>query len=164
MLSAVPAGRETTSASVLVAGVPPERVWALVSDVTRTGQWSPENTGGRWVDGATGPAPGAQFVGTNRNGIFRWWTSCRVTECVPGQRFAFDVSAARLPVARWDWSMCPAGAGTEVTLTWTDRRTGPAGWVMRNGGRLAVGATIDRAHVERNIAISLERLRTLFEG
>jgi hypothetical protein len=137
-------------------------VWRLVSDVTRTGEWSPENTGGRWVAGAAGPTIGARFVGSNRIGIYRWWTTCLVTAAEPGRRFMFDVSAARLPVARWDWTLRPAGeSGTEVTLTWTDRRTGPVGWLMRQGGRLAVGATIDRAHVQRNIEASLARLREL---
>lgn len=31
---------------------PPERVYDLVSDITRTGEWSPENLGGTWLDGS----------------------------------------------------------------------------------------------------------------
>jgi Polyketide cyclase / dehydrase and lipid transport len=153
---------DTTSASVLLARSTPDEVWRLVSDVTRTGEWSPENTGGRWVKGATGPVEGARFVGGNRNGVFRWWTSCVVVAAVPGRRFAFDVSAAGIPVARWDWTLQPAeGGGTEVTLGWTDRRSGPAGWAMRRGGAIATGATIDRRHVARNIEVSLDRLGDL---
>ena len=42
---------------------PPERVWDLVSDVTRIGSYSPETFEAEWVDGATGrrwgPASGA---------------------------------------------------------------------------------------------------------
>ena len=40
---------------------PAEKVWALVSDLPRMGEWSPENEGGAWADGATGPAMGATF-------------------------------------------------------------------------------------------------------
>ena len=47
---------------------PAEQVWAMVSDVTRMGEWSPENLGGAWLGTATGPQPGAKFRGTNRNG------------------------------------------------------------------------------------------------
>jgi len=149
---------DTTSGSVVIDGVEPADAWALISDVTRTGEWSPENTGGRWLGGASGPVEGARFVGHNRNGVFRWWTTCRVIACVPGRRFAFDVSAGPVQVARWDWTLRPLDGGTEVTLAWTDRRAGPLGWMMRNTGIVAVGARIDRAHVQRNIARSLERL------
>jgi hypothetical protein len=153
---------DTAGSSVVVAGVPPEDVWTLVSDVTRTGEWSPENVGGRWVGGADGPAPGARFVGRNRNGMFRWWTTCVVVAAEPGRRFAFDVSAGPVPVARWDYRLTPAGTGgTELSLSWTDRRAGPLGWAMRRGGRVATGATIDRAHVQANIEASLARLQRL---
>ena len=33
---------------------PAATVWALVSDLPRMGEWSPENCGGQWVKGATG--------------------------------------------------------------------------------------------------------------
>ncbi|HBM56923.1 MAG TPA: SRPBCC family protein, partial [Acidimicrobiaceae bacterium] len=33
---------------------PPEEVWALVSDLTRMGEWSPEAKGGRWAGGVDG--------------------------------------------------------------------------------------------------------------
>ncbi len=44
----------------------PEAVWNLVTDLTRMGDWSPENKGGNWVKGATGPEVGAKFKGVNR--------------------------------------------------------------------------------------------------
>lgn len=151
---------ETANGSVVIHGSSPDEVWSVVSDVTRTGEWSPENTGGRWVKGARGPVEGARFVGSNRNGIFRWWTSCLVVAAVPGRRFAFDVSAAGVPVARWDWTVGPAEAGgTALSLSWTDRRAGPLGWLMRRGSLVATGTTIDRAHVQANIDTSLDRLR-----
>ena len=42
----------------------PETVYAMVSDITRMGEWSPEAVGGRWVDGGTGQV-GDWFVGEN---------------------------------------------------------------------------------------------------
>ena len=41
---------------------PAHDVFALVSDLTRMGEWSPENTGGKWVKGSTGPALGAVVI------------------------------------------------------------------------------------------------------
>jgi hypothetical protein len=150
---------DTAHGSVVIEGVTPEQVWSLVSDVTRTGEWSPENTGSRWRGGATGPVVGARFQGTNRNGIFLWRTTAVVIAAVVGRRFAFDVSAVGIPVSRWDWSMTPTEGGATVALDWTDRRAGPLGTAMRRGGVLFVGATIDRAHVQANIDASLNRLR-----
>jgi Polyketide cyclase / dehydrase and lipid transport len=155
MLSAM----DTAHGTVMVDAVTPDEVWRLVSDVTRTGEWSPENTGGRWRGGAVGPAVGARFQGSNRNGIFYWRTTAVVIAADVGRRFAFDVSAAGIPIARWDWTMSPASGGTAVSLDWTDRRAGPLGTAMRRGGLLFVGATIDRAHVQRNIDASLAQLR-----
>jgi len=62
----------------------PERIWALVSDVTRIGRYSPETFEAEWLDGATGPAVGARFRGhVKRNGRGpKYWTTCTVTESV----------------------------------------------------------------------------------
>jgi len=46
----------------------PEEVWKLITDLPRMGEWSPENRGGTWAKGATGPAVGAHFAGKNKNG------------------------------------------------------------------------------------------------
>ena len=64
---------------------PPERIWDLVSDVTRIGRYSPETFEAEWVDGATGPAVGAKFKGhVKRNGVGPvYWTLCTVTVCEP---------------------------------------------------------------------------------
>ena len=34
---------------------PPEKVWALVSDVTNTSRYSAETFEAEWIDGSTGP-------------------------------------------------------------------------------------------------------------
>jgi hypothetical protein len=46
-----------------------ERVWDLVSDVTRVGEFSPETFEAEWLGGASGPEVGARFRGhVRRNG------------------------------------------------------------------------------------------------
>ena len=150
---------DTAHGSVLVEGATPEQIWNLVSDVTRTGEWSPENTGSRWRGGATGPAVGARFQGTNRNGVFIWRTTALVIAADRGRRFAFDVSALGVPISRWDWSMTLAEGGTTVALDWTDRRSGPLGAAMRRSALVFTGASMDKSHVQANIDASLARLR-----
>ena len=49
---------------------PAERVWELVSDVTRIGEFSPETFEAEWLDGADRPRAGARFRGhVRRNGV-----------------------------------------------------------------------------------------------
>src|SRR4051812_33266481 len=82
---------------------PPERVYALISDITRMGEWSPEATGGHWQRGANGPAVGARFRGTNRKGWRRWSTVNTVTAAEPGRQFAFRTTFGPLKVADWGY-------------------------------------------------------------
>ena len=102
--------------------VPADKVYDLVADVTRMGEWSPENTGGRWIGAATGPDAGARFRGSNRKGLRRWTTTCTVTAADRGQRFAFDVRLGPLPISTWEYSFHAEDGGTSVTEAWTDRR------------------------------------------
>ena len=124
---------------------PPAKVWAMLSDLPRMGEFSPENTGGKWVRGATGPAVGARFVGSNRNGKKKWTTTCTVSECESPRVFAFDVSAGPVKVARWEYRIEPIdNGGSRVTETWSDRR----GWLAKKLGGPASGVN-DRATYNR---------------
>jgi len=140
---------------------PAEVVWSLVSDLPRMGEWSPENTGGRWAGGATGPAVGARFRGTNRKGALRWSTVSTIVECEEPSVIAWDVKAGPLPVARWSYRIEPDGyAASKVTETWDDHR---AGWsakltdaLLRSGDR--------KPHNQRNMRVTLERLKAAAEA
>ncbi len=101
---------------------PAEKVWALVSDLPRMGEWSPENQGGKWVKGASGPALGAVFRGTNRSGFRRWSTNVTVIGCTPGQLFEFAVTAGPLEVAHWRYEFEETPGGCTVTESFQDRR------------------------------------------
>lgn len=97
---------------------PPNKVWGLVTDITRMGEYSPEVMGAEWIDGATGPALGARYRGHVRRNE-KWpvyWTTCKVTECVPGQVFEFDVIMGERPVNTWRYEFRDSGdGGTDVT-------------------------------------------------
>jgi uncharacterized protein YndB with AHSA1/START domain len=103
---------------------PADAVWEMVSDLTRMGEWSPENEGGSWMHGATGPAPGVKFRGANRNGTKSWKTVATVVDADPGRRFSFRVTAMGVPVALWAYDLEPTDDGCTVTESWTDLRPG----------------------------------------
>ena len=95
----------------------PEQVWALVSDVTRIGEFSPETFEARWSRGSTGPEVGAYFKGhVKRNGIGpTYWTPCQVTACVPGEVFEFRVGTEEVAINNWGYRIEPDGDGSLVT-------------------------------------------------
>ena len=93
----------------------PDAVYAVVADITRMGELSPECTGGRWVGKLKRPAAGARFLGFNKRGWVRWATLNTVVEADPGKEFSFDTGASG---TRWSYRFEPAaGGGTTVTET-----------------------------------------------
>jgi hypothetical protein len=108
----------TISVSTEVAA-DPMVVWSIVTDLPNMGELSPENVGGRWVGGATGPALGARFRGVNRNGEREWWTKVHVVECAEGRRFTFDVRTPfGVRVSRWSYEITPTATGCRLTEHW----------------------------------------------
>ena len=98
---------------------PVERVWELVSDVTRMGEWSPEVYEAQWVDGATGPAVGARFKARNRRfGFVKYANTSIVVAAVPAQEFAFVQGSAEKFRMKWTYRLVPSGAGTDLTESW----------------------------------------------
>lgn len=93
----------------------PDRVWELVSDVRRMGEWSPVCVRCEWTGGPAGPAVGARFVGYNRQSGLRWSRECEVTACEPGKEFAFRTLYKGAEATRWSYSLEPSGSGTKLT-------------------------------------------------
>ncbi|HEX2576490.1 MAG TPA: SRPBCC family protein [Aquihabitans sp.] len=138
----------------------PEEVWALVSDVTRIGTYSPETFEAEWLDGATGPAVGARFRGhVKRNGRGpTYWSTCTVVECEPGRTFAFTVGPPDKALNSWRYDLVPAGDGTDVTESFrlTDKLPFRLYWAV--AGRA-------RGRTNRNgMQTTLERMRSELEG
>ena len=132
-----------------------DRVFAMVSDLTRMGEWSPENKGGEWIKGATGPAVGARFKGRNANGKRQWSTVVEVVEFEPGRRISFALMVGPTRWCDWVWEVeAVDAANCRVTHSWVDRRGAAGSWL---GG--VVSGVKDRAsHNLRNMESTLEAL------
>jgi uncharacterized protein YndB with AHSA1/START domain len=150
---------DTVSVSREMAA-PPERVWVLVSDLPRMGEWSPENTGGSWRKGATGPISGARFRGANARGRKSWTTDVTVDTCEPGRSFSFEVTAGGFKVARWSYEIEPTPSGSRVTESWTDRR----GALSRTVGKMVSGIAHNAEETRSGIEATLEQLAQAAES
>lgn len=137
----------------------PAALYEMVSDLPRMGEWSPENTGGRWSRGGRA-AVGATFRGTNRSG-WRWWrTVVTVTAADPGRRFAFDVHWAAVPISTWEYTFADSDGGCLVTESWTDRRPG---W-MRTVSNPVMGVSDRGEHNRANMEKTLQALKKAAEA
>ncbi len=93
------------------------KVWELISDITQMGSYSPEVIEAEWLDGHTGPEVGARYRGhVKRNEIGPiYWTTCEVTESIPGEVFEFAVVIGDNVVNRWRYEFAESAGGTKVT-------------------------------------------------
>jgi hypothetical protein len=96
---------------------PPEDVYAMVSDVTRMGEWSPVCKACWWDDGDSARV-GAWFTGRNEQPDRTWETRCEVIAADPGREFTFVVGGAETPFARWSYTFAPVDGGTDLTESW----------------------------------------------
>ncbi|SFO33050.1 Polyketide cyclase / dehydrase and lipid transport [Geodermatophilus obscurus] len=118
----------THSDSVVVA-VGPEELYDLVSDVTRTGEWSPVCVACWWDEGATGRV-GDWFTGRNVTPERTWETRSLVAAADRGREFAWLVGGSR---ARWGYTLEPVGGGTRLTESWAFLPDGLAFMAERYG-------------------------------
>ena len=138
----------------------PKVVYDLVSDLSRMGEWSPENRGGKWKGGATGPAVGAKFKGKNKIGWRQWSTDVVVTEASAPESFVFKVSALGMPVATWEYHISPTASGCTVTETYTDSRSG----MLKKIGTVLTGVSDRDTHNGTCMQTTLANLKKAAEA
>ena len=105
---------DLTFSDSVVVDASPDALYDLVSDVTRTGEWSPVCVACWWDEGATGRA-GDWFTGRNVTPERTWETRSLVTVADRGREFAWLVGGSR---ARWGYTLEPVEGGTRLTESW----------------------------------------------
>jgi uncharacterized protein YndB with AHSA1/START domain len=139
---------------------PPAKVWELVSDVTRIGEFSPETFEARWRRGYDNAEVGAKFKGhVKRNGVGpTYWSPCTVTVCEPERVFEFSVGTDDVALNNWGYRLEPDGTGTLVTEYFRLEPKLPLRlyWTL-------LGALRGRTN-ERGMRTTLERMKQVVEG
>ena len=98
----------------------PERVWALVSDVRRMPDWSPQVDSTRLREGFDSVGLGAQFTNRNSDGELVWTTHAEVVRFEPGREIAFRIQENWVI---WSLAITPEQGGVELV----QRRETPDG-------------------------------------
>jgi Polyketide cyclase / dehydrase and lipid transport len=141
---------------------PPEAVYALVADVTRTPKFSPEIQRCTWLDGATGPAAGARFEAVNKVSRGPAWKNRPVVIAAqPGREFAFSRTERLAGTLVWRYRLEPDGTGTRLTESYeVTRPISRLGWFIID--RL-FGCHDRRAELRAGMHQTLQRIRETAE-
>ncbi|MCO1338866.1 polyketide cyclase [Kocuria polaris] len=108
-----------------------EELYAMLSDVTRTGEWSPVCQECWWDDDG-GPWVGAWFTGRNVVPHRTWETRSQVVVAEPGREFAWLVGEGYV---RWGYQFDEGDVPgmTRLTETWEFTTAGMEFFVERFG-------------------------------
>lgn len=154
-----PTDQDPSDEASLRIDATPEQLYGIVTDVAAMGRLSPECTGGKWLDGAAGPAVGARFKGHNKRGFARWSTTNTVVAAEPAREFAFETKQSG---TRWRYRFETDGDATVVTESREACADLPL--VAKVFATLALGGVGDHEDEMRSgMVATLERLKAVAE-
>ncbi len=112
----------------------PDEVYAMISDVERIPEWSPECVRVVWKGESHTPEVGARFRGQNKYKIMRWTTTCEIQVAEAGSEFAFSTMMGKKELNRWTYAMEARDGGTFLTEKCEQKYDPwflkPSGWIM----------------------------------
>lgn len=115
----------TTDSVTLEIEADAQALYAMVSDLPRIGEWSPECEGVTWEGDVTTPAEGTTFVGHNAVGPgrrIRYSRHGSVLAAEPGREFTFITDEGGRPSTVWSYRFTPVAEGrTRVTESYEVR-------------------------------------------
>ena len=153
------AQRITHRETIRIAASPAE-VYALVSDVPRTGEWSVGCEAASWDDPAD-TGLGAGFTGSNVFGERRWQTPCTVVAATPGEEFAWETGEGW---TRWGYRMRAVDGGTELAHEWEYLPAGREFWGAKHGERAQEQLEIRIRAAQDGMPRTLEAIKRIAEA
>jgi hypothetical protein len=148
-VTAVTLGRMATALleSSIDIEAPAEKVWAVVSDLKRMGERSPQCR----KTFIFGPLrAGTRMLNINRQGWKVWPTNTVVKTFEPNSKLAFKVIENNTV---WSYTLAPTGTGTTVT----ERREAPGGRTTAVSALLVDKLLGGNEDFERNLLIGMRQ-------
>ncbi|GAB2640785.1 SRPBCC family protein [Gordonia jinhuaensis] len=132
----------------------PEKVWAVISDLSRMGEWSPQCRK-QIVRG--GPVKvGTKTININRRGLLVWPTTATVVRYEPNKEIAYRINENNTV---WSYTITPNGDGVRLT----ERREAPEGTTKVSQflvDKVLGGEKDFEAELSRGIDDTLARIKT----
>ena len=149
----------------------PAVLWALVTDIARIGEFSPECAEAWWVEGRPARAVGGRFEGRNRvvvdGDTYEWTRPCDVVAYDPPRLFSYTVGDRfdGTPATRWTFRISPTEAGCRVEQEFEHLPDGLSGTRLQaeqldDPGRFIAERCDDLRH---GMTHTLERIRAVAE-
>ncbi|MFE2491543.1 SRPBCC family protein [Streptomyces mirabilis] len=145
---------------------PPGQVWTLVSDIELMPRMSSELQSVEWLDGRSGPALGARFIGRSKHeALGEWTTTSHIVEYEPPRMLAWAVEDPEHPTAIWRFTLEPLDGGA---LLRERMQVGPAGSglsfaIDRMPGKEQKIVFVRMREFEGNMAATLEEIKKRVE-
>ncbi|MBU9764220.1 SRPBCC family protein [Mycobacterium sp. TNTM28] len=134
-----------------------EQVYAVVSDITRIPQWSPETIRARWVGDD-------RFEAWNRRRLGRWRTTAHVITAKPNREFSFVVQAFGGDWTHWRYLIEPGATESTTRLSESMRMCVALPMAAAIYEHLCLFVHDRRSDLQDNLEHSVERIRTLVEA
>jgi hypothetical protein len=151
----------TTDSVSLEVNADASTLYAMVSDLPRIGEWSPECERVDWEGGVSAPVVGSTFVGYNAVGPgrrIRYNRHGTVLAAEPGKAFSFITDEGGKPSTAWHYTFESMGEGrTRVTETYEVR------WIPTWARILDIPLNRHKELVE-GMTTTLEQLKTTAEA
>lgn len=151
------AARELRAETTIAA--PPATVWAVLTDLRRMSEWSPETVAMKALKPG-GLKVGQQYLGINRRKAVVWPTRSVVATLDAERILAWDTRSSG---ARWIFELAAAPGGTRVV----HRRPVPRRLTLLSkvfAGALLGGGDEHSDELEAGMAQTLQRLKAAVEG
>ncbi|GIH67996.1 hypothetical protein Mth01_02490 [Sphaerimonospora thailandensis] len=155
----------------------PKEVYAVISDLRRSGEWSPECRGGEWISGEPGTA-GAVFRGHNERGsdvvawapVVRghWITTCEVVEAEPDRTFCWAMCSRSGERQESVWGFGVEQVGDESVLVHHFLMTEPTEGIREITAQMDVAEKTNfffewGEKVQRDMEVTVARIKRVIE-
>ncbi len=137
-----------------------QAVYELISDIGRTGEWSPTCVGCEWDD-PDRRGVGATFTGYNEASSRSWQTTSTIIVADPGVRFGWEVGDG---FVRWSYDLRAFENGTELTETWTFLPAGLEHFANQYGDQAATAIETRTQRAAHDIPQTLARIKQIAEA